>query len=198
MTDWTFWIAVIQLIVTFAGVIFAQTPLRVFPAKELPVSSTKRIRRVTVPHRFPIRGPGGAILLTREEAKKVIDQERGGRYVNLFGAVFSLGMLFTLYEIANNPGDLFTCLGICTVNLNLSGIVFLVFIPLTIELVGAGVIADARRRKRAPGWAEIQGEMAALVGERPTRRSRVGLTEQEKKWLDELEKEEERSAEGED
>lgn len=191
MTDWTFYLATGELIATIVGLFIPFIVLRVFPARKGDAKSTKRTHRVNVPKRYPVKSPTGNAVLTREEAKKILDQERGARALNLFGAVFGLGMLFTLYVISSHPGDVFTCYGYCTVSPNLFGDTSLVLIPLGLELIGAGVYADARRKQRTAAWVEIHGEMLALAGHPPTKRFRVAMTEDEKRWLEELEKEEE-------
>ena len=171
-------------------------PHRVIAARERGEKSTKRTIRIPVPRRFPIRSLSGQVILPREKAFQVITEERFGRFLNLASAFFGLGMLFMVWEVVY--GSVYgmsvlslTGYGYFTVGINDLAVLILFFVPLGLEIFGAVLIVDARRKMNSPAWTEVRGEMLAWSAWPHSRRPKVALTDDEREFLERLEREEE-------
>lgn len=157
------------------------------PAASKDRGSTKRVWRFTVPRRYPVRSASGAILLTQKQAIAIQGEEAFGRFLNRAGAIFGLGMMFMLWELAFGGANIIQLsgYGYYAVSINYAPLIALIAAPFVVEILGAVIVADARRRMRAPGWDVVLGEAAALRGIRPTRRHAV-LSEEERELMEQL------------
>lgn len=193
MADWLLIFTALSSVASVLGLFLPRLlPARISPQRDEARKSSKRVVRVPVPKRFPLRSPSGHTLLTDKRVLQMYGWERLGLALNLGGAVFGLGLLFMVWELMTNPGVVLTvtCYGECQVGLNGYGLLFLFFIPLGIELIGGAIVSDARSRTRSEPWIVVRGERLAWAGFPRTAKVRAVLTQDEKELLERLEEEE--------